>query len=458
MASVEELEIIVTKLEELLCKQDDKLLIELTKELNIYTEETEKKSKRTLRKIIEKHFEGIIDDDTLSNDDKKNQLKEIEKMILKESPNAADTRNTEEENVNKLNTEEKEEIKKTSAENDDVNSKHQSKQTPNGKKTDDTDDQNTGEGNKFSSAILRELGMLSPLRKELKIRGQIGEAGQKDKLNYVSLMHQVKQAKLTGYTDQEVINAVISAMIPGLKLRTVLETTSNLSLERLKRFLESHYQQKNAHDLCNTLTNMLQFPEESAYDFVMRCLELRQKILLVSDKSGDLSYSPVFVNKLFLRTLERGIQNPFVVQEIRPMLRSDEVCDEKLLAAIIKASAYEKERAQLQAQAPRKTQTAKVHEASFDKSGKQDDTLTKLMSAVDSLTSKMSSLQTDFNNLKDNKKDYNKNVNMKRRNYVNMKCNVCTKKKIDSCSHCYLCGEKGHYARNCPSLDDDQGN
>ena len=48
--------------------------------------------------------------------------------------------------------------------------------------------------------------MLSVLTKELKIRGQIGEAGQKDKLTYVSLMHQIKQARLTGYTDQEVIN------------------------------------------------------------------------------------------------------------------------------------------------------------------------------------------------------------------------------------------------------------
>ena len=73
--------------------------------------------------------------------------------------------------------------------------------------------------------------MLSPLRKELKIRGQIGEAGQKDKLTYVRLMHQIKQARLTGYTDQEVINALISSMVPGLTLRAVLETTPNLTLD-----------------------------------------------------------------------------------------------------------------------------------------------------------------------------------------------------------------------------------
>ena len=56
--------------------------------------------------------------------------------------------------------------------------------------------QANGEGN-LRSDRLREFGMLSPLRKELKIRGQVGEAGQEDKLTYVSLMHQIKQARLT---------------------------------------------------------------------------------------------------------------------------------------------------------------------------------------------------------------------------------------------------------------------
>ena len=88
-------------------------------------------------------------------------------------------------------------------------------------------------------------------------------------------MHQIKQARLTGYTDQEVISAVISSMVPGLTLRTVLETTPNLTLDQLTQFLEAHYEQKNAHDLFNRMTNMLQFPDESVYTFVMRYLEVR---------------------------------------------------------------------------------------------------------------------------------------------------------------------------------------
>ena len=65
------------------------------------------------------------------------------------------------------------------------------------------------EGN-LRSDLLREFDMLSLPTKELKIRGRIGEAGQKDKLTYFSPMLQITQARLTGYRHQEKINAVIS--------------------------------------------------------------------------------------------------------------------------------------------------------------------------------------------------------------------------------------------------------
>ena len=64
----------------------------------------------------------------------------------------------------------------------------------------DTDD---GKGN---VSLLRELGVLkktSQLRKDFKIKGRIGDIGQRRKISYVSLMHQVNEAKSSGY-DEEV--------------------------------------------------------------------------------------------------------------------------------------------------------------------------------------------------------------------------------------------------------------
>ena len=65
----------------------------------------------------------------------------------------------------------------------------------------------------------------SLLRKELKIKGQIGEANQKDKLTNVSLMHQIDEAQEAGYEESETVNSVIRGMIPSLTLWNVLEST-----------------------------------------------------------------------------------------------------------------------------------------------------------------------------------------------------------------------------------------
>lgn len=55
------------------------------------------------------------------------------------------------------------------------------------------------------------LSKTSLLRKEFKIKGHIGNAPQIDKLTYVSLMHQIKEAQSSGYDDKEFVSKVIRA-------------------------------------------------------------------------------------------------------------------------------------------------------------------------------------------------------------------------------------------------------
>ena len=149
---------------------------------------------------------------------------------------------------------------------------------------------------------------------------------------HVSLIHQINEAQEAGYDESEIVNSVIRAMSPSLTLRNVLETTSNLSLQRLLQFLESHFEEKSATDLCGKLTSMILLPEESEYSYVMKCIEVRQKVLLASSKS-DIKYDKGLVMKLFYRTLERGLLSSYVVQEIKPLLRSS-VSDEDLITAV----------------------------------------------------------------------------------------------------------------------------
>ena len=91
----------------------------------------------------------------------------------------------------------------------------------------DTDDE---EGN------LRDLGVLkktSLLQKDFKIKSQISEVGQRDKISYVILIQQISEAKSLSYNEEDIINSVIRAMTPSLTLRNVLETTPHLSSKNL---------------------------------------------------------------------------------------------------------------------------------------------------------------------------------------------------------------------------------
>ena len=206
-------------------------------------------------------------------------------------------------------------------------------------------DQN-GEGKVNILRKLRALKKTSLLRKEFRVKGSTGEAGQKEKLTYVSLMHQINEAKAAGYDQDEIVNGVIRAMVPSLTLRNVLETTTDLNLDRLLSFLEAHFEEKNTTDLWSKLISMAHSLEESSYSFLLRCIELRQKILIASTKS-DIKFEKPLLDKVFYRTLERGHSRTYFVREIRQLLRTG-VCDEELIFEVTKASAAEKERVVVQ--------------------------------------------------------------------------------------------------------------
>ena len=153
-------------------------------------------------------------------------------------------------------------------------------------------------------------------------------------MSYVSLIHQIKNAQQAGYEESEIVSVVIGAMIPSLTLRNVFETISNLSLAQLQKYIQSHYGEQNATNLAKNLTSMVQFPSESSCAFAMRCIEMKPKLIMSSDKA-DIKYDRALIQKLFLRTLERGALSPMVVQEVKHLLGQDSACDEELLSTCI---------------------------------------------------------------------------------------------------------------------------
>ena len=146
-SSVEDIAI---TLDELLCQKNEQDLIDLLKTLNLYKTDMDNKSKRILRKIVEKFYDEFIDDDELSDDMKKERLLDICNK-LKPSCNQASRLDDQEHKVPVKST--------MSSSNDNADETTDVTQQP---------IQANGEGN-LRSDLLREFGMLSPLRKELKI-------------------------------------------------------------------------------------------------------------------------------------------------------------------------------------------------------------------------------------------------------------------------------------------------
>ena len=119
-----------------------------------------------------------------------------------------------------------------------------------------SNDKKIAVGRNLTSGWLREMEALSKttwLDENLRFVGnqarKIGQQGQRDKLTYVSLMHQIRDAQAAGYKVDEIVSSVINCMVPSLIPRGVLEITPNLSFAQLLQFLEDHFNKGSAESV-----------------------------------------------------------------------------------------------------------------------------------------------------------------------------------------------------------------
>ena len=182
-------------------------------------------------------------------------------------------------------------------------------------------------------------------RKEFRIVGQVGEPGEKDKLSFVSLARQVEHGVRKGFSSEEIIEAMVRAISPGLRLRSYLEGRTDLSLPDLRRVLRAHYREKDATAVFQELSTAAQQPKETPHDFVLRVLDLKQKVIFASQEAGaGVTYDPSQVQRMAPRSISTGISNEAVQVEIRPMMQKEQLSDEELLVALTLAVQRDAER------------------------------------------------------------------------------------------------------------------
>lgn len=200
-----------------------------------------------------------------------------------------------------------------------------------------------------SSTPLNNMSTASPnsflWRKDFKIAGQIGEPGQKDRLTFSSLARQIESGLSKGYPEPDVVDAVIRAITPGSQLRSYLEGKETLMLPALRRILRSHYQERGATELYKQLTSEVQNSKETPQSFLLRVMDLRQKILFASQEAeSGLKYDPALVQSLFMHTVLTGLQNDNIRSDLQPYLLQINTPDELLMEKLNIASTNEKER------------------------------------------------------------------------------------------------------------------
>lgn len=288
----------------------------------------------------------------------------------------------------------------------------------------------------------------SMFRRELKIQGQIGEAYQRDKISFISLMRQIREAKAKGYDEQEITSAILRAFTPGLSLRTYLETVLDLTLPRLLQILRTHFKEKSATELYKELSTMTQEQAEDANKFLIRALEVRQKVLFASETDEGVHYNPTLVQGLFLQTLEVGLIQEAIRTKIRPYLKP-ETSDEELIHQMGIAVSAETERGKrLPNLAQKQSKTAKVQGIESTPVGKiQPEKAQKndVAQAVQALSQQMAALTAEVAQLKAHNNPKYPDRQQSRGNH----CQQCLEKNNPKCSHCFLCGSEEHFARGC---------
>ena len=172
---------------------------------------------------------------------------------------------------------------------------------------------------------------ISKFKRDFKISGQIGDASQKDRLSFSSLVHQIENGLKNDYTEDEIKEAVIKAINPALSLRSYLEGKADWTLAKLRRIMRSHYQEKTATELYHQLSSTVQQPKEKPQEFLIRLLDLKQKILFASQETdSELKYDPTLVHGMFVHSFSLGLQNENIKIEMKPYLEKKAMSDEEL--------------------------------------------------------------------------------------------------------------------------------
>lgn len=303
----------------------------------------------------------------------------------------------------------------------------------------------------------------SLLRREYKLSGQIGEPGQTEKLTFVSLMHQIDSGLKRGYKESEIVDAVIRAISPHSSLRSYVETLNDLSLAKLRRILRVHYREKAASEVYQQLATVCQQSNESPQQFLLRALDLRNKVNFASQESDcEFNYGLSLIQKTFVKSFETGLRDDILASNLRATLRTQGLTDEELMKQVNELASQQAERNTKLATERQKV--TKVNACEIPKVEGEQKTRSPSADGSQQILSEIRQMKSEINELKGRvnarggqaaKPDWGRSPFRSRGSgyqprYPSWGCQSCKEHgRGEECDHCFACGSPGHVAREC---------
>ncbi|CAB4033447.1 Hypothetical predicted protein [Paramuricea clavata] len=239
--------------------------------------------------------------------------------------------------------------------------------------------------NAGQSTLQGMLESTSVFRRQFKIVGQIGQPNEKDKLSFTYLTRQIDTGVKQGYTEQEIVDGVIRSINGALKIKV----------------------------------------------------------------EDTLVYENDHIQKLFLRTVETGLQDENVRVRVRGYLRNPTISDEELILQVNNAVSTENERVR-KLRNQNRPKLAQVYQVA-EKAESQD----KILKTLEALKVEVAQVKSQL-------KDINQEIEQARlpnspapvdtrnqRRNTPPKCLQCQTSGNDKCSHCFICGSDNHFAIGC---------
>ena len=300
-----------------------------------------------------------------------------------------------------------------------------------------------------------------------KISGSV--CSGENMIDYYGLRFQMEEGKTQGYGSKVIMSAVIKAMKAGSSVRRYFEGKVDLTEKKFLEILRSHYNVKDAATLLDEMVNSHQEPSETEMNYVMRVMDLRNKIMLIT-KDEDCPLGEALVKKRFFYTLSVGFQKDSIRLEMMNVLKNQMLEDEELVREVKEVVNRDNEHKKKckskmtmvnaldgdwKANAECKSDTtvlaeickltAKVNELS--KMRGEMEELRKHIYQKESNQGESSGYRRDDRGKGDGSNQWNDERNSKgRRKFV--KCGECEKTNA-FCTHCSKCGSGDHKRNLC---------